>query len=154
MGHHALIALVGPRTSATYGGLLPLYRMAPILDVSGSWTDGDQYRVLEVLGLGMSQYMVDGITTCMNNIVDALAARVVADLDRYDAAKAAQTAADLTNPENKTLVQAESLKWQVGSGGAGVAREMASASQAVRLAFGSCQYVPQMGYSTTPLIRS
>lgn len=136
------------------GGLLPLYRMAPVLDVSGSWTEGDQYRVLEVLGLGMSQYMVDGITTCMNDMVDALAARVVVDLDRYDAAKAAQTAADLTNPENKTLIKADVLEWQVSAGGAGTAREMSSAASDVRLAFASCPHVPQMGYSTTPLIRS
>lgn len=129
--------------------------MAPVLDVSGSWTEGDQYRVLEVLGLGMSQYMVDGITTCMNDMVDALAARVVVDLDRYDAAKAAQTAADLTNPENKTLIAADVLKWQVNSGGAGTAREMGSAASNVRLAFASCPYVPQTGgYSTTTLLRS
>lgn len=125
-----------------------------VLDTSGAWAESDQYRVLECLGLPMSEYMVSGLISCMNAMDDALAARVVVDLDRYDAAKAAQTAADVANPENKTLIRADILEWSVGTGGAGVAREMASASQAVRLAFGSCQYVPQMGYSTTPLIRS
>lgn len=129
----------------------------PTLDITGSWSSGDQYRVLQVLGLPMSNYMVDGIVTCMNRMTDeedALAARVVTDLDRYDTAKAVQTTADLSNPDNKVLIKADVLEWNVGHGQSGTGREIADAVNNVRLAFMSCPYVPSEGYSGTMLVRS
>lgn len=129
--------------------------MAPILDTSGNWREGDNYKVLQVLGLPMSEYMVSGITTCCNAMDDALVARVVVDLDRYDAAKAVQTAADLANPEDKMLTKADVLEWQAGRGTAGITRELDDVRESVRLAFGSCPYVPQGGAGgVTVLYRS
>ena len=85
-----------------------------------------------------------------------LATYVLNELDRFEAAKAAQTAADLANPENKTLVRADVLAWQVGAGVVGTSRELADAQMNIRNAFASCQYVPQddgMGH-TVRLVRS
>lgn len=129
----------------------------PTLDITGSWSSGDQYRVLEVLGLPMSNYMVDGIVTCMNRMTDeedALVARVVDDLDAYDAAKAVQDAADTANSSGTVLVEADVLKYEYVGGVTGTQRAMASASYRVRLAFMSCPYVPSEGYSGTMLVRS
>ena len=118
--------------------------MATVLDTSGSWSAGDEYRVLDALGLSASEYMVAGLRGCMNAMEDALVVRVLDDLDRYDAAKTAQRTADLANPDGRTLVKADVLEWQAShSGSVGTSRELTDAVAAIRRSFGSCAYVPQ-----------
>jgi hypothetical protein len=79
----------------------------------------------------------------MNVMASDLVGYVRGELTRYEAAKTVQTAADLDNPDNKILVKADILSWQVGAGGVGTSRELADAQLNIRNAFASCQYVPQ-----------
>lgn len=126
------------------------------MTLSAPWIAGDDIRVLAALGLPISEYMRTGLQSCMNSMAADLVAYVQGELDRYEAAKAAQTAADLANPENKTLVRADVLTWQVGAGGVGTSRELMDSQMNIRNAFASCQYVPQddgMGHSVR-LVRS
>ena len=94
--------------------------MAPVLDVSGLWSAGDDYRVIKALGLAFGTYTQDCVITCMNDLqgMSTVAQQDVIDLlADYDAAEAAQSAQNLSNTEGKTLVEADILKWQVTGGG-------------------------------------
>jgi hypothetical protein len=125
------------------------------LDTSGNWVAGDDLRVIEALHLGFSQYMLEGIQVCMNDLErisgDAVV-RVRTALVRYEAARAAKIAADLGNTEDKMLTKADVLEWSRSMGG-GVSVEMGAASEQVRSYFSSCPYVPQRQFGTA-LIRS
>jgi predicted nicotinamide N-methyase len=78
-------------------------------------------------------------------------------LDRYEAAKEAKVTADLANVENKTLVQADVLKWAAGNGVSGVVAELQSAREQVARYFDFCPYTPnsaELAMGATSLIRS
>jgi hypothetical protein len=125
------------------------------LDTSGNWVAGDDLRVIEALHLGFSQYMLQGIQVCMNDLErisgDAVV-RVRTALVRYEAAREAKIAADLGNTEDKMLTKADVLEWSRSMGG-GVSVEMGAASEQVRSYFSSCPYVPQPTMGTL-LLRS
>ena len=124
--------------------------------LSAPWTAGDDIRVLAALGLPISEYMRTGLQSCMNLMATDLVAYVQGELDRYEAAKAAQTTADLGNPDGRVLVEADVLKWAVGAGGVGTSRELMDSQMNIRNAFANCPYVPQddgMGH-TVRLVRS
>jgi hypothetical protein len=78
-------------------------------------------------------------------------------LDRYEAARDAKKVADLANTENKTLVQADVLKWAAGNGSNGVLAELQTARDLVMRYFDFCPYTPNSGEEAsgvTSLVRS
>jgi hypothetical protein len=132
------------------------------LDVSGGWEPQDDLRILEALGLGFSEYMLQGLQTCMAQLEDISPEAVLAvrdELTRYESAKAAKTAADLANTESKTLIKADVLSWQPSKSGelVGLDAELADAKLQIANYFAFCPYTS--GASTgstgmTSLIRS
>jgi hypothetical protein len=129
------------------------------LDTSGNWSSGDDFRVLEALEMPFSEYILEGLRTCMAQLesIDADVVLQVQDaLDRYEAARDAKKVADLANTENKLLVQADVLKWAAGNGMNGVVAELQTARELVMRYFDFCPYTPNSAESTgaTQLIRS
>lgn len=127
--------------------------------LTAPWSSGDDLRVLAALELGMSEYMRTGIEQSMNQMAASSGALVVyiqGELDRYEAAKASRTSADLNNPDSRVLTKADVLEWQVSHGSIGISRELMDAQANIRRAFADSIYVPQdTGYSgTVSLIRS
>jgi len=85
------------------------------LDVTGVWSLGDDLRVIEALLLPFGQYTLECTQNCMNQLEDMssrAAGRVVALLDEYDAAKAAESGSNVGDTEGKTLIKADVLEWE------------------------------------------
>ena len=86
------------------------------LDVTGVWSLGDDLRVIEALLLPFGQYTLECTQNCMNQLEDMspkAATNVIALLDEYDAAKAAESASNIADTEGKVLVKADVLEWEV-----------------------------------------
>lgn len=135
-------------------------RMA-VLDTSGLWSSGDEYRVVRALSVPFGEYTQDCVITCMNSLqLISIKAQedVLALLVDWEAADTAQSTQNLSNTEGKTLVEADVLKWQVSNNGVTGPQ---SEKQRVRMelhnifAFCTC-LAPYLGDNTmtTPLIRS
>jgi hypothetical protein len=94
--------------------------MAPVLDVSGLWSAGDDYRIIKAMGLPFGSFTQDCVITCCNDL-QAMSVQAQQDtldlLADYDAADASQTTQNLSNTEGKTLVEADVLVWQVTGNG-------------------------------------
>ena len=91
-----------------------------VLDTSGLWSAGDDYKVIKALQVPFGEYTQDCTITAMNQLqgYSTAAQQDVLDLlADYDAAEAAQSTQNLSNTEGKVLVEADVLKWQVGNGG-------------------------------------
>ena len=94
--------------------------MAPVLDVSGLWSAGDDYKVIKAMGLPFGSFVQACVIGCMNQLEDmsVQAQQDVLDLlADYDAADAAQSQQNLSNTEGKTLIKADVLSWEVTGGG-------------------------------------
>lgn len=130
-----------------------------VLDVSGSWVAGDDVRCLSAMEMAFSEYSLNGLITCMNQlqaISDAMVQQVRVDLDRYEAAKTVEIGANVADSEGKVLVKADVLEWEVAKGVSGARSEMNDASNAIMRAFGFCPYTPKSGHmgNMTMLVRS
>lgn len=89
--------------------------MAPVLDTSGLWTAGDDYKIIQALGLPFGTYTQDCIITCCNDLQDMSTVAqqdVLVLLADYEAAKTAGKAQNLADVEGKVLVEADVLKWE------------------------------------------
>lgn len=132
-----------------------------VLDISGLWSDGDDYRIIKALSLPFGTFTQECMITSMNQLqaMSVTAQQEVLDLlVDYDAADAAQTAQNLANIEGKTLVEADVLKWQVtGNGMSGPQAEKLRVQSELSniFAFSTCLsgYLGNNSYGT-PLIRS
>ena len=132
-----------------------------VLDTTGLWSAGDDYRVIKALGLPFGTYTQDCTITCMNDLqaMSVVAQQDVLDLlDEYDAAEAAQSAQNLSNTEGKTLIEADVLKWQVtGNGLTGPQSEKIRVQDELRKTFSFCSCLSGAlgtSYGATSLIRS
>jgi len=120
------------------------YSMAT-LDVTGSWEAGDEYRVFEALEMQNTAGYLDQLILCMNRLTedyDPVVVRVRAQLTRYETAKAAKESADLAATEEKTLVRADVLEWEVGNAVAKISNEISSAQAQIANYFAFCSYTP------------
>jgi len=137
------------------------------LDTTGVWTAGDDLRVIECLMLPFGTYTLDCTQNCMNQLEDmssAAASNVVALLDEYDVAKAAESSSNLSDTEGKVLVKADVLEWEVTGAGvpSGAQQEMNRIRMEVANYFAFCSCMGGMlpgaggsgGYGTSSLIRS
>ena len=132
------------------------------LDTSGNWVAGDDLRVIEALGVPFGSFTLTCTQDCCNQLEDLSAQAVLnvrALLDEYEAAKAAESAQNLSDTEGKTLVKADVLEWSSDPTGtpSGAQKEMMRAQDEIAkyFAFCSCLYgLMDNGYSGTNLIRS
>lgn len=133
-----------------------------VLDTSGVYTAGDDYRVIKVLDVPFGSYTLECVAGCMNDLEvmsPAAAADLVVTLDEYDAASAIQAASNLQQADGrKVLTTADVLEWTVINGGqSGVDIELAGLRGDVRqvMAFCPClQGYLQDDMGSTSLIRS
>ena len=83
-----------------------------------AWTSGDAERILKIVGIAVTQFNLDLVSSCMDTL-EGVSAAAKADveglLDDYDAALAAHSAQNLSGV-GRTLVQADVLKWEVDKG--------------------------------------
>jgi len=136
------------------------------LDTTGNWVAGDDLRVIEALELPFGTYTLDCTQNCMNQLEDMSPQAVLNVrelLDKYEAAKDAESAADLADTEGKVLVKADVLEWQVVGGGqmSGAMKEMLRVQAEIAKYFAFCSCLGGLlpnptngGYGTTSLIRS
>ena len=132
------------------------------LITTGNWVAGDELRIIEALGVPFGSYSLECVADCANQL-EVMSAQAVlnvrAALDEYEAAKSAESTANLADTEGKTLIQANVLRWQADSADqlSGALKEMqrAKAEIAQYFAFCSCLGgVLSIGSYGTPLIRS
>ena len=116
-----------------------------VLDTSGVYTAGDDYRVIKVLGAPFGTYTLSCVAGCMNDLEDmsaTAAADLVSLLNAWDTADTAQSTENNSQADGqKVLVEADVLKWQVINGGiSGLAQEKAKIEGEVSqiMAFCSC----------------
>ena len=132
------------------------------LDTSGSWVAGDELRIIEALGAPFGSYTLECVSNCANQLEDLSAQAVLnvrAALDEYEAAKSAESSANLADTEGKTLIQADVLRWQPDSSDqpSGAQKEMIRAQQEIAQYFAFCSCLAgflNSGSYGTPLIRS
>ena len=132
-----------------------------ILDTTGLWSAGDDYRIIKALGLAFGTYTQDCVIGCMNDLqgMSTVAQQDVIDLlTDYDTAEAAQSAQNLSNTEGKTLVEADVLVWQVtGNGMTGPQSEKLRVKDELSKIFSFCSCLGGAiagNVYGTPLIRS
>jgi hypothetical protein len=130
------------------------------LDVSGNWDAGDDFRLLEALQMQFSEYSLDCLQACMNQMEDIspeAVLQVKGVLTDYDTASAAVSAQNLANLEGKTLVQADVLKWERnGNGPTGAQSELGSARKKLMNYFAFCPCTPEIAFwgGITQLVHS
>ena len=135
--------------------------MAPVLDTNGLWSAGDDYKVIQALGLPFGTYTQDCIITCCNDLQDmsVVAQQDVIDLlADYDAAEAAQSAQNLSNVDGKVLVKVDVIEYEVtGNGMTGPQSEKLRVQDELAKIFSFCTciagYLGGNAYGT-PLVRS
>ena len=92
-----------------------------VLDTSGVYTEGDDYRVIKALDVPFGTYTLSCVAGCLNDLEvmsPTAAADLVALLDSFDAADAAESTANLEQAGGgKVLVKADVLEWEVINGG-------------------------------------
>ena len=118
--------------------------------------------MIEALRVPFGSFTLTCTQDCCNQLEDLSAQAVLnvrALLDEYEAAKAAESTANLADTEGKTLVKADVLEWEVDSPDmpSGAQQEMMRAQDEIAkyFAFCSCLYgLMDNGYSGTNLIRS
>jgi hypothetical protein len=91
-----------------------------VLDTTGLWSAGDDYKVIKAMGLPFGSFVQTCVIGCMNQLqgMSVQAQQDVLDLlADYDAADAAQSQQNLSNTEGKTLTKADVLEWEVTGGG-------------------------------------
>lgn len=132
------------------------------LNINGVYTEGDDYRVIKVLDVPFGNYTLSCVAGCLNDletISSAAATDLVALLDSYDAANAAESTNLLEQAGGgKVLVKADVLEWEVvnnGISGASQEKSKIRAEIAQIMSFCVCLGGYLSDYSGgAPLIRS
>ncbi len=98
-----------------------------ILDTTGVYTEGDDFRLIKALDVPFGTFTLDCVAGCMNQLETmsvAAATDLVALLDAYDVANAAQSTQNLEQVGGqKVLTKADVLEWEVVNGGIGGASQ-------------------------------
>lgn len=132
-----------------------------VLDTTGVYAAGDDYRVIKVLSLPFGSYTLDCVAGCLNQLEDMsvpAATDLVALLNAWDAADSAQSTQNSDQADGqKVLVKADVLEWEVKNGGmSGLTAEKAKIEGEVAqiMSFCSCLGGYMGGTTGTQLIRS
>lgn len=132
------------------------------LNTTGVYTEGDDFRVIKALDVPFGTYSLNCVAGCLNDLEvmsPTAAADLVALLDSFDVANAAESTANLEQAGGqKVLVEADVLSWQVINGGiSGAAQEKGKIRTDIAQIMSFC--VCLAGYATnhvggTSLVRS
>lgn len=131
------------------------------LDTSLGWVASDPERVLISCGIGVSEYSLNEVIVCCNELgvrSSSLVGRVRGLLDDWDDANDAERTANSDDNRGRVLSKADVLEWDVSGGGARQAAkdEKVRISYELRLIFSDCPVI--MGGrgngGFTPLYRS
>ena len=133
-----------------------------VLDTSGLWSAGDDYRLIKALGLPFGSYVLECTASCMNQLqnMSTMAQQDVLDLlASYEAAETVQEAANLADTEGKTLIKADVLSWQPDGAdkASGPQKQMMSDRAKLASVFAFCSCMGGLaggGSHQTSLIRS
>ena len=133
-----------------------------VLDVSGLWSDGDDYRLIKALRVPFGTYTLDCIAGCMNDLqaMSTVAQQDVLDLlTSYETAETAQETANLADTEGKTLIKADVLEWSPDGTDkpSGPQKQMMADRMHLQSIFAFCSCLGGLQSATsyvTPLIRS
>ena len=130
------------------------------LDTGLGWVAGDVERILLVFGVGVSNYTIDQMTVCCNEL-GGMAPTLVSDvrglLSDYEAAEDVQSGLGVDNDAGRVLVKADVLEWKVDKGGRyeAVLKERWRIADKLVNIFSFCPIVyPMGGNLSTTLIRS
>lgn len=90
------------------------------LNTGLGWVVGDVERILVAIGAGVSEYMINEVTVCCNELggmSTTLVATVRGLLSEYDAAVTVEKTLNISDNGGKTLVKADVLEWETDKGG-------------------------------------
>ena len=132
------------------------------LNTTGAYSEGDAFRVIKALDIPFGTFTFDCVIGCLNDLEvmsPAAATDLVALLDSYDVANAAETANLLEQAGGaKVLVKADVLSWQVVNDGvSGASQQMAKIRSSLTQTMVFCPCLSgYLGdqYGGTSLIRS
>jgi hypothetical protein len=134
-----------------------------VLDTSGLWSEGDDYRLVKALAVPFGSYTLSCVAGCMNDLqaMSVTAQQDVLDLlAAYEAAEMVKSEVNLADTEGKTLIKADVLMWQVNdpSQPSGPQQEMVAIRDELSTIFAFCSCLQGLlgasGAYSTPLIRS
>lgn len=113
------------------------------LDLSSGWIASDPERVLISCGVGVSDYSLNEVIVCCNEIggrSSTLVGRVRGLLDDWDDANDAEKLGNTDDNAGRVLSKADVLEWDVSGGGSrqGAKDEKNRISYELRLIFGDC----------------
>lgn len=131
-----------------------------VLDTNLGWVVGDDVRVLIAAGLGISQYTIEVVIGCMNNLGGYAPGAVVEVrelLDEFDTADAELSILNAAN-QGRVLVKADVLEWEQGGSGEtfGLSNEFARIRERLMLYFSGCEIftIDTLGANHVNLFRS
>ena len=131
------------------------------LDTSYGWVAGDVERILIAFSIGISNYSIDQMTVCCNELGEmspTLVSSVRGLLSDYDESITIRKGLGVDDDAGKTLVKADVLEWEKdGSGGRyeAILKERGRIADELVKIFAFCPIVyPMGGKFSTPLIRS
>lgn len=130
------------------------------LDTSLGWVAGDPERILLALEIGISNFTINEITVCCNeigNMSTILVGRVRTLLSQYDAAVTVQKDLGVAEDAGRVLIKADVLEWQVQPGGSytAVVQEKGRVYDELLKIFAFCPCIGEdLSRYSTSLIRS
>lgn len=130
------------------------------LNTGLGWVAGDVERILIATSIGVSEYTINEMTVCCNELggmSTTLVATVRGLLTDYDAVVTKEKTIAVSDDAGKTLVKADVLEWETDKGGRyeALQKEKGRIVDDLLTIFGFCPIVDRfMGYKATSLIRS
>lgn len=120
--------------------------MMATLQTSLGWVASDPERILISCGVGISEYSLNDVIVCCNELggkSSTLVGRTRALLDEWDDANDAERVAYTDDNKGKVLSKADVLEWDVSGGGAKQAAkdEKNRIAYELRLIFGDCPVI-------------
>ena len=97
-------------------GIIPM----ATLNTGLGWVAGDVERILVAIGIGVSEYTINEMTVCANELgsmSSTLVSTVRGLLADYDAAVTVEKTVITGADGGKTLVKADVLEWETNKGG-------------------------------------
>jgi len=130
------------------------------LDTSLGWVSGDVERILLAYGVGVSEYSINQMTVCCNELGGmgvGLVSRVRGLLSDYDNMVTVQKGLGVGDDAGKTLIKADVLEWKVEGSGRyeAVMKERGRIAYEIAKIFSFCSIIVfDNGSTGSSLIRS
>ena len=130
------------------------------LDTGLGWVAGDVERILVCMGIGVSEYLINEMIVCANELggmSSTLVSTVRGLLDEYDAAVVVQKGLGVNEDAGRVLVKADVLEWELDKGGRyeAVMKEKGRIREDLMMIFSFCPIVDRgVGSQGVRLLRS